>query len=175
MTARYDRDVKWPWGKYKKVPVSCIPLEYLAWFVQNGTDRVWMGLIERELLCRKLGDKAMHSKTKFNTPEKVLDELAMNEFRKISTKSWLQKPVVDSWYNTHGPGNKKLKAQRQAEQKAQNKNKAAKSQSERRTQSQAKPITTNTITTNTIITTGSYKTPTHDFNGSPIDPSKPPF
>lgn len=171
MIPRYDRDVKWPWGKYRNVPVSCIPLEYLAWFVQNGKDRIWMSLIEKELLCRKLGDKEMRSKTKFDTPDKVLDELAMNEFRQSSTKDWLKKPVVDTWFRTHGPGNTKLKTQRQAEQKIQNKTKAAKSKGKWRQQQDAKKITNNTK----ITTTGSHKTPTHNFDGSPIDFSTPPF
>jgi hypothetical protein len=126
-----------------------------------------MSLIEKELLCRKLGDKEMRSKTKFDTPEKVLDELAMNEFRKTSTKDWLKKPVVDTWFRTHGPGNEKLKVQQQAEQKAQNKKNAFKKKGK---QQQNKSITKHT---NTI--TGSYKTPTHNFDGSPVDFSTPPF
>lgn len=155
MIPRYDRDVKWPWGKYKNVPVSCIPLEYLAWFVQNGNDRIWMSLIEKELLCRKLGDKEMRSKTKFDTPAKVFDELAMNEFRQERLQAWkkdprvgdwLKKPVVDTWCKKHSP---KKKGKQQ----------------------QNKTITKHT----TNSTTGSYKTPTHNFDGSPVDFSKPPF
>ena len=181
MIPKYDRDVKWPWGQYKNVPVSCIPLSYLAWFVQTCKDRIWMGLIEKELLCRKLGDKEMRSKTKFNTPDKVLDELAMNEFRQQRLKAWhadprvgdwLKKPVVDSWYKTHGPGNKKLQDQRQAQQKVQNKTMAAKSKGKWRQQQDAKKITNNTKITST---TGSYTTPTHNFDGSPVDFSTAPF
>ncbi len=168
MIPRYDRDVKWPWGKYRNVPVSCIPLEYLAWFVQNGKDRIWMSLIEKELLCRKFGNKEMRSKTKFDTPDKVLDELAMNEFRQSSTKDWLKKPVVDSWFRTHGPGNAKLKIQRQTEQKVQNKKNATKKKNKQHT-------TTNITTKTKITTTGSLITPTHNFDGSLIDFSTAPF
>lgn len=178
MIPKYDRDVKWPWGQYKNVPVSCIPLSYLAWFVQTCEDRIWMTLIEKELLCRKLGDKEMRSKTKFNTPDKVLDELAMNEFRQQRLKawhadprvgSWLKKPAVDTWFKTHGPGNKKLQAQRQAQQKEQNKNNASKKKDKQRT------ITSISNNTKITSTTGSYTTPTHNFDGSPVDFSTPPF
>ena len=186
----YDRDIKWPWGKYKDVPLSCVPLEYFAWFVQQSTDKLWLGRIEKEMLCRQNGDKVMSSKTKFGTCEKVQAELAVHEHKQQElaewrkdprVKDWLRKPVVDTWYKKHGPGNGKLKAQRQQDQKQQNKAKAQATKGPWQLKQEAKKKNkqqqNKTITNNTKITTttGSYTIPTHNFDGSPVDFSTAPF
>ena len=140
MVAKYDRDVLWPWGKYKRVPLSCIPLEYLAWFVQTGTDRIWLSLIERELLCRRDGDQAQHSRTRYATEAQQLEVLKNNMLRQQAQTTWARAPE---------PKNKK----------------------KRTNTPKAKTITKHTHKTNT----GSFITPTHNFDGTPIDFSTPPF
>lgn len=141
MTAKYDRDVLWPWGKFKKVPLSCIPLDYLAWFVQAGTDRIWLSLIEKELLCRRDGDKIQHSRTRYSTETQVLEVLKNNLLRQQAQTKWAKAP---------GPKKKINK---------------------RTNNPQQSTITKHTHKTNT----GSYIIPTHNFDGSPVDFSTPPF
>lgn len=150
MIAKYDRDVLWPWGKFKRVPLSCIPLDYLAWFVQTGTDRIWLTLIERELLCRRDGDKAQHSRTRYATEAQQQEVLKNNMLRQQAVKDWVARPKTKHEIKT-------IKKQKKIKQRANTRKQQV--------------ITKQAHNTNT----GSYTTPTYNFDGTPIDFNTPPF